>query len=150
MDLSKFKTSDWLIVGGGIGMLIGGFLNWVSIEVGGFSVDSGNAFDFFWTGTIPWLLLIGSAVITALVVMDTLKKDQAPWTMIVLAATALAALLLLIRVIFNPIDGSDIPGIDVGRGIGMYVSFLAGVAAVATNAPGTLHDRDHGAAAGYR
>ncbi len=30
MDFSKFKTNDWLVIGGGLGMLIfGTFLDWV-------------------------------------------------------------------------------------------------------------------------
>ena len=132
MDFSKFKTSDWLIVGGGAAMFIGGFLNWITISGFGFSDSGGNAFDFFFTGTIPWLLLIASAVVTVLVITGTLKKDQAPWTMIVLAATAVSALLLLLRFIFNPIDGKDIiegAGGSVGRGSGMIVSLIGGLVA---------------------
>ena len=134
MDFSKFKTSDWLIVGGGGAMFIGGFLNWITISGFGFSDSGGNAFDFFFTGTVPWLLLVASAVITALVVTGTLKKEQAPWTMIILAATALSALLLIIRFIFNPIEGKDIiesAGGSVGRGIGMIVSLIGGLVATA-------------------
>ncbi len=52
MDFSKFKTSDWLMVGGGGAMFIAGFLPWVTVSAGGFS-SSGNAFEFFFTGTLP-------------------------------------------------------------------------------------------------
>jgi hypothetical protein len=132
MDFSKFKTSDWLIIGGGIGIFIFGFFNWVTVEAAGLNLGGGgNVFDFFWTGTIPWILLIGSAVVTFLLVQGTLKHDQLPWPIVLLAATGLAALLLLIRLLFNPIEGSDITGIDVGRGIGMILSVLAGLAAAA-------------------
>jgi hypothetical protein len=129
MDFSKFKTPDWLIIGGGIGILVFGFMNWVTVEFEGLDLGAGgNVFDFFWTGTIPWILLIGSAVVTFLLIQGTLKADQLPWPLILLAATGLAALLLLIRFIFNPIDGTG-GGIEVGRGIGLILSTIAGIVA---------------------
>jgi hypothetical protein len=138
VDLSKFKTSDWLKVGGGLGFLIFGFFNWISYSVDGAegfgtSGSDGNVFDFFFTGTIPWILVIGTAVITVLLVMGTLKPGSLPWPLIMLAATALAVLLLLIRLLFNPLDGKDEAealGIDVGRGIGMWLSTLSAIVAL--------------------
>ncbi len=131
MDFSKFKTPDWLIIGGAIGIFIFGFFEWVTVSVSGFGISAsasgGNVFDFFFTGTIPWFLIIGSAVITVLLVMGVLKEEQAPWPLILLATTAVAALLLLIRLIFNPLD---VPSeIDVGRGIGMILSVISGIVA---------------------
>ena len=95
MDLSKFKTSDWLKIGGGVGMLIFGFVSWVKVSAGSVSDSGGNVFDFFFTGTIPWILIIGTAVLTVLLAMGTLKAGSLPWPLIMLAATALAVLLLL-------------------------------------------------------
>jgi hypothetical protein len=132
VDFSKFKTPDWLIIGGAIGIFIFGFFNWVTISAFGISDSGGNVFDFFWTGTIPWILLIAAAVITVLLALDVLKRDQAPWPIIILAATCLAALLLVLRLIFNPIEEADIiedAGGSVGRGIGMILSTIAGVVA---------------------
>jgi hypothetical protein len=128
MDFSKFKTPDWLIIGGGIAVFIGGLaLDWISVDAGPFgSVSGGNAFDFTLTGALPWLLVVASAVVTVLVLLEVLSKDQAPWTMIVLAATVLSAVLLLIRIIFNPGVGE---GVD--RGMGMYLTFIGAVVAAA-------------------
>jgi len=135
MDFSKFKTNDWLIVGGGLGMLIFGFLSWTKVSVAGLGSTSGaNAFDFFFTGTIPWLLLVASAVLTVLLVTEKIAKDSLPWPMIILAATGLAALLLIIRFLFNPIDGKDFieaAGGSVGRGAGLILSLIAGLVAAA-------------------
>ncbi len=118
----EFKTNDWLIIGGGIGMLIfGTFFDWLSF--GGFS--GANAFDFFFTGTVPWILLIGAAVITFLRVQGTIKDDALPWPMVLAMVTLLAALLLLIRIVFNP--GAD--GVD--RAVGMILSFVSGGVAAA-------------------
>lgn len=136
MDFSKFKTSDWLKVGGAVGFLIFGFFDWVSIDgPGGVgSASGGNVFDFFWTGTLPWILILATGLITFLMVSGTMKPGSLPWPLIMLGATGLAALLLLIRLIFNPIDGSDAIeafGGSVGRGIGMILSVIAGLAAFA-------------------
>jgi hypothetical protein len=118
MDFSKFKTHDWLMIVGGLGMLIFGLaLDWLS--AGPFS--GGNAFDFFFTGTVPWLLLVAVAVLVFLKVQGTLG-DNLPWSLIFLGATALAVLLLLIRLLFNP----GVPdGID--RGSGMYLGVISGI-----------------------
>lgn len=136
MDFSKFKTSDWLKVGGALGFLIFGFFKWVSIDLpAGFGTASeGNVFDFFWTGTLPWILVLATGVLTFLFATGTMKPGTLPWPLIFLAATALAALLLLIRLIFNPLEGKDAveaAGYDVGRGIGMILSVISGLVAFA-------------------
>jgi hypothetical protein len=135
MDLSKFKTSDWLKVGGGAGLFIFGFFSWVKVDSGPFgSSGGGNVFDFFFTGTVPWILVIGTAVITVLLTVGVMKAGSLPWPLIMLAATGLAAILLLLRLIINPLEGKDeleSLGIDVGRGFGMILSVISGLAAFA-------------------
>ena len=70
MDFSKFKTPDWLKVGGALGFLIFGFMSWVKVDWGGEmglgSNSGGSVFDFFFTGTIPWILIMASAIVTVL------------------------------------------------------------------------------------
>jgi hypothetical protein len=133
MDFSKFKTSDWLKVGGAIGFFIFGFFDWVSFDLNfggvGVSTSGGNVFDFFWTGTLPWILILATGVLTVLLVQGIVKNSKLPWPLIMLAATGLAGLLLLIRLIFNPISG--VPSGFVGRGIGMWLSVLSGLVALA-------------------
>ncbi len=130
MDFSKFKTSDWLIAGGGAGMLIFGLFKWVKVDGPFGGSAGGNAFDFFFTGTVPWLLLVGSAVITVLMALGTMKRAN-PWPLVILAATALGALLVLIRLIFNPIDcgGFDDCGDLFKRGFGLFLSTAAAIVA---------------------
>jgi hypothetical protein len=138
VDFSKFKVHDWLIIGGGAGMLIfGALFDWLSSDFG----SGANAFDFTLTGALPWLLIVASGVIAALLVLDVIKADSAPWPLILLAATALSVLLLLLRVIFNP----GVPdGID--RGTGMYLAFISAIVSMAgaymyfTAAGGNLAD----------
>lgn len=155
MDFSKFKTSDWLKIGGAIGILIFGFLNWVTVSYAddmfgsGYSYPAAKAFDFFWTGTLPWILVIAVGVITVLLSAGVVKAGSVPWSMILLIASGLSALLLIIRLVINPLEGKGLAesmGIEFGRGIGMYVSTLAGIASAAgsvmafTESGGNLKD----------
>ena len=152
MDFSKFKTSDWLKIGGAVVFLIFGFMSWINTTLDGVDVpgaETGNVFDFFFTGTIPWVLVIGTGVITFLLVNGTMKAGSKPWPLIMLGATGLAALLLLIRVIVNPLDNKDLVeslGFEVGRGIGMLGSVAGGLLAFAgslmgfTESGGNLSD----------
>lgn len=127
MDFSKIKTNDWLVIGGALGMIIFGlFVDWISIDAGGFgSASGGNAFDFFFTGTVPWLLVVAAGVVVLLRTQEKIG-DNLPWGLLILAATVLAGLLLLIRLIFNP----GVSGF-ADRGIGMYLSVISGLVAAA-------------------
>jgi hypothetical protein len=122
MDFSRFKTSDWLKIGGALAFLIFAFFNWIEAEGTDYGV---NAFEFFWTGTLPWILLVGVGVLTFLLVQGIVKRGTTPWDMIMLAAAALATLLVLIRLIFNPLPGDD-EGIE--RSFGLYICTLAAIA----------------------
>jgi hypothetical protein len=132
MDFSKFKTPDWLVIGGGLAVLIGGLLDWFSVDGGG---SGGNAFDFFLTGTVPWILIVGAAVITFLLVGGIMNAGGPPWTLIVLGLTVLGALLLVLRLIMgaDASDFGDLPdgvadfGLD--RAFGLYLTVLGGVVA---------------------
>jgi hypothetical protein len=121
MDFSKFKTSDWLKVGGAIAFFVFGFFAW--IDFGG--LIHFNVFHFFWTGTVPWMLLMLTGAITALLALDIMKPGKLPWPLIMLGATGLAAFLLLIRLLFNPFP------FEVDRGFGMVAGTIAALVAFA-------------------
>lgn len=126
MDLSKFKTSQWLLVGGGAAVLIFTFLDWWGTDAGGW-----NGFDYFFTGVVPWILIVGSAVLTFLIAAAMIKPGSIPWSMIFVAACALGFLLILIRLIAGP--GHDVPDMyedAFSRKIGLWISLIG--AAVAT------------------
>lgn len=135
MDFSKFKTSDWLMIGGGLGMLIFGlFLDWASIDVGGISASGNNAFDYFFTGGIAWILIVAAGVVAFLMAGGFMKRDTAnlPWPLVLLLATGLGALLMLLRLILGGgSEGSGAFEVDLDRSTGMYLAFLAAAAAVA-------------------
>jgi hypothetical protein len=141
VDLSKFKVGDWLLVAGGAVMLIFGFaLDWVTADTILGEVSGGNAFDFFFTGGVAYLLVVAAGVVTFLLAGGFIKADQVPWPLVMLGATGLATLLMLLRLLL----GSGHDGID--RGSGMFIAFLAAAVALAgavlnfTSAGGTLKD----------
>ena len=149
MDISAFTKSDWMKIGGAIGIFVFGFFDWVTIEALGVSTSVGNVFDFFWTGTIPWLLIMAVGTLTVLLALKVLDAKQLPWPLIMLAASALAALLLVIRLVFNPLAESDtieLLGGDVGRAFGMYLAVISGLVVFAgalmafTESGGDLND----------
>jgi hypothetical protein len=130
MDTSTFRLHHWLIIGGAAGLLAFGLLDWVRVSAFGFSDTGGNAFDFFWTGTLPWMLITASATFTVLVVQGVIRSDSAPWPLLVLLGTSLGALLLVVRLVFNPIDGSEViedAGGSVGRTLWMFLAVASGV-----------------------
>ena len=92
MDFSKFKTSDWLKVGGAAAFIVFGFFPWVKVSFGGVSDSGENVFSFFWTGILPWILIVGIGVVTFLMINGTIKKGTLPWPLIMLGASALALL----------------------------------------------------------
>jgi quinol-cytochrome oxidoreductase complex cytochrome b subunit len=137
MDFSKFKTPDWLVIGGGLLFLIGGFLDWFQVpgELGGQS--AGNAFDFILTGLIPWVLIVGAAVITFLLASGRLNTGGPPWGLVILGATAIGALLVLIRLIigadaselFSGVPSDADPALD--RAGGLWICAIAAIVAAA-------------------
>ncbi|MFV0306126.1 MAG: hypothetical protein ACK5OX_00095 [Desertimonas sp.] len=131
MDLSKFKPSDWLMVGGAVVTLICGLaLDWAKVSGGGLTVSGNNAFDYFFTGGLAWLLTVAVGVLAILLVTGQLRSSNAPWPLIMLGAAGLALLLMVIRLIMG---GGDERGVDLDRNTGMYVTFV-GVAVTAVGA----------------
>ena len=128
MDFSKFKPSDWLKAGGGLVMLIAYFLTWWELDYPG--VDSGvSGSEYFFTGTVPWILLVVIGVLTVLAVMDVFKLPATiPAPLVFLAASALSLLLLIVRFFSDGVD--SVAGFDVPtkRGAGLYLALLAGIA----------------------
>jgi hypothetical protein len=127
VDFSKFKPSDWMKLGGSAGMLLFGLFAWAS----GGGETGGNAFDFFFTGTIPWLLIVAVGVISVLLATGTIKRGGLPWDLILLAASALGALLVVIRLLIGPkveyCGFGSCVDIELDRGFGLFLSAISSV-----------------------
>jgi hypothetical protein len=124
VDFSKFKTGDWIMIAAGLVMLIFGIaLDWAEFE----GVSGNGPFDYFFTGGIAWLLVVAVGVFAALLATGSLKTSGVQWPLILVLASALATLLMLIRVILG---GGEEAGFDLDRGSGMYVAFVAAIASL--------------------
>ena len=144
MDLSAFKPSDWLKVGGGALFLIAGPLTWwkITVEGGLFFGAASEPFhgvgDYFGTVGIAWLIFIAIAVLTVLLRLGIVKAPSSlPVPLVFLTAAALGALLVLFRFLFDGIDdggfGLDLEdaGFDISRGLGAWLGLIGAAAVVA-------------------
>ena len=134
MEVSRFKASDWLKIGGAAVFLIAGFLTWWSVHVAGFGSVSSNVFDFFFTGIIPWVLFIVIGVLSFLIAAEIYKPpSHIPAPLVLLGASALALLLVIIRFFSDGVrnDLLDAAGADTSRGAGLFLALLGGIAVVA-------------------
>lgn len=126
--MKKMTTNDWIIAGGSLAMIIGVFLPWIGADVcifGACTSVSVNGFNYFLQGTIPWILAIGVLAILAIrkFLPDVKLPDkvgQFSWNQVILGASALAALLVVSRLLMGD------SGLD--RKIGLFLSALGTVA----------------------
>jgi hypothetical protein len=134
MDVSRFRVGDWVLVAAGAVMLVLGLaVHWATIEVEGSSVGGArNAFDYFFTGGLAWLLVVAAGVVTFLLAARTIQRGTTPWTRLILGAAALATLLMLIRIILGGGADQRIGNQDVtlGRGAGMFIALVAAIGAL--------------------
>ena len=142
MDISKFKTHDWMVIGGAAAVLVFTFMNWWEVDIPFGGTVGTNGFDHFFTGIVPWILLVAVGVLTFLGAAGIFAlPDSVPAPLVFLAATALGTLLILLNLLIGP----GIPS-GVDRGIGLFLSLLGGIVATAgagmgfTAAGGDLKD----------
>ena len=135
MDVSRFRPGDWVLVVAGAAMLLLGLaVNWATIHANGRNYGGArNAVDYPLTGGLAWLLTVAAGVVTFLLASRLMRPGRAPWTRIIVGATALATLLALLRVVLGGGADQRIGNQDVslGRGAGMYVALVAAAAALA-------------------
>lgn len=147
MDLSKLSTGDRVIVASGGVLFIAYFLPWFTADAGFVSVSaSGGDVGFLWA-TLPMLLgLAAAGVIIASKLFDvTLPDLPIPWGQALLGAGALAALLVVLKLLIGEdAGGAEALGIDVSRGFGI---FLAALAAIGLAAGGFLKMQETDSAA---
>ncbi len=107
-DLKKITTNEWIIAGGCIAMFFGVFFPWIGAEVcflGQCVGGNVNGFHYFFQGTIPWLIAI--ALLAVIVIRKFFSDDinlpdrlgSLTWAQVYLIASAVAAVLVLLRLI---------------------------------------------------
>jgi hypothetical protein len=130
VDLKKVTTSDWIIAGGSVAMIIGFFMPWIGAEAcfQGFCVGgSVSGSHYVLQGWLPLLLALG--VLVVMVLRKFVPNVQLPdkvgnftWGQAILGASGLAALLVVSRLLMGD------SGLD--RKIGLFLSSLGTVAMV--------------------
>ncbi|MGH9003818.1 MAG: hypothetical protein ACRDYV_11880 [Acidimicrobiia bacterium] len=137
MDLSKLKTSDWVIGASGLVLLIASFLDWFTVSIDddsglglGGEVGAGNGWDvgFFWAG-IP--VLIGLAMIAIVAIRAFSPETNLPdlpigWGQVLFIAGVVAAVIVLLKLLIGE-DGAPEFGIEVSRAFGLFLASLAAI-----------------------
>ena len=128
VDLSKLNLGEKLVAGGGIALLIFSFFPWLGFSYGPFS-SSGSAWKF----TLCWIAVVlgVAAAAIAIVKLFDVKKPElgaVTWTQVIFVLTALAVLLIVIKLIAGPgTGGVNLSGTGVSkeRKIGIFLGLIA-------------------------
>ncbi len=122
MDLNKLSTSDKVIAGSAIALLIFSFLPWFEVDFGPFGSASVNGWEFFFWGILPVLLgLVMLAQIAITVFSPDTKLPELPvtWGQVHLGAGGIAAVLVILKLLI----GED----PASRAFGLFLSVLAAI-----------------------
>lgn len=145
MDVSKFRVGDWVVAGAGATMLVLGLaVPWVAVSYRGQDLGGARtAFDYPLTGGLAWLVVVAAGVVTFLRAAGLLETPVGvPWTRLVVLGTALAVVLLVLRIALGAGDDSRA---DLGRGPGMTIALLAALTGLVG---GWLNHRAEGGTSG--
>lgn len=148
MDLNKLTLGDKVLAGSGIALFIFSFLRWYGLDrtvgTGSFKQSfsySENGWDYFLFGILPALLALALVAYVVMRLLDGVDLPQlpVPWGVVVLGAAALAALLVILKLLM----GASHSGVDLDRKYGI---FLATLAALGLAAGGFLKFQEDGGA----
>ena len=94
MDVKRISAADWLMIGGAVSTFVFGlFLDWAQYG----HASGNNAFDYFLTGGIAWILAVAVGIVAFLLASGQMRPDGRPWPLIETVASMLAAVLMLVR-----------------------------------------------------
>jgi hypothetical protein len=135
MDVKRISAADWLMIGGAVSTFVFGlFLDWARVD----HVSGNNAFDYFLTGGIAWILAVGVGIVAFLLASGQMRPDGRPWPLIETVAATLAVVLMLVRLLLGAGSATASTGVttitlDLDRAVGMWLTALS-VAVVAAGA----------------
>ncbi len=128
--MSKVTTSDWIVIGSGLVLLIFSFFGWLSASAslgagfGSYSYSYGAWHEYWWLAT---LLGLAVAVVVAMRVFASQPLPQIKPVFLV-GAAALGFVITLISLIEIFAKGSSGPGFSVGPGFGIWVCLIVSAA----------------------
>jgi hypothetical protein len=151
MDVSRLNTGEKLAGAAGIALLLIMFIfDWFTVDVGGGFADisvGGNAWETMELIRFVILLAAISGIALAVVAANNSKVDlPVALSAITAGLGILAVVLIAFRIISPPDGGAGDFGVDIGRGIGVFLGLIAagGVAAggwLAMQEEGSSFDR---------
>jgi hypothetical protein len=121
---------DLVAAGAGLLLFISLFLEWYNVSAKNAFVDisqGASGWEALGPGDIFLLIVAGVAIaVAAMRALNVLPKGlPVSPGLVVLVLGALAVLFTLFRIIDIPGEGTDVPGVDIGRSFGVFVAFLA-------------------------
>jgi hypothetical protein len=134
LDVSRFRVGDWLLtVAGAVMLVLALAVHWTTVHAEGRDYGGArNAFDYPLTGGLAWLLTVAAGVMAFLLAARLVGPGRTPWTRITVGATALATLLMLVRLAIGGGADQRIGNqvVSLGRGPGMVIALIASAAAL--------------------
>ena len=124
MDVKRISAADWLMIGGAVSTFVFGlFLDWAQYG----RASGNNAFDYFLTGGIAWILAVAVGIVAFLLASGQMRPDGRPWPLIETVASMLAAVLMLVRLALGAgsakaSNGVSMVTIDLHRAAGMWLT----------------------------
>ena len=131
MDVSRVSLGERIAAVSGLLLFIFMFFKWYGIEIDAAiltgDLDDLSAWEAFDLIDILLFLVAAIAVTEAVLRATGTAIPQLPWppARIVMLAGVLAVLLILFRLFVSPIDEGDVAGVDVTRGIGIFLGLIA-------------------------
>jgi hypothetical protein len=122
-DPKRVTPIEWAGIGAGVAAFLFSFFPWISAGYAGFSA-SGSAWN---AGFLAWfsvMLLIGAAVVVLLPHLGTAVPNR---TVLWLGLAGAAAVFILLRWLTY----SDVMGVPVGAGAGLFLGLLAALVSAA-------------------
>lgn len=133
MDLNKLTLGDRVVAIAAIVFLVAMFLPWYGVSTD-FGSASRNGFDYFLFGWIPLLLAIAMVVQIALTrfsAVEMPKVGSLTWGQLHLIIGAVAAVLVLLRLLITDSVGVIGGSFDLDREFGLFIALLAAIGLVA-------------------
>lgn len=132
--MDRLSTGEKIAGGSAVLLFVFMFFDWFTVDFssgdGFISVSAGgNAWEVFsWIDLLLLLTVIVAVAVVVIRVSDAIVEPPFSINAAVAVLGGLSALLVLYRIIDPPVDTGDLPGVDVGRAIGVYLGFLASAA----------------------
>lgn len=129
--MDRLSTGEKIAGGSAVLLFIFMFFDWFTVDIssgdGFVSLSAGgNAWEAFsWIDLFLMLTIVVAVAVAVIRLSDALVEPPVSLNAVAAVLGAVSVLLVLYRIIDPPIDTGDLPGIDVGRAIGVYLGLLA-------------------------